>query len=363
MQQNTIQQNTQQQNAAQQAQTDMITLHDIIDMVLRGWKWFLLSTLVCLVLGYLYAAKQNNVYQRQAVMLVKEEGNRRISGNGAELMANLNGMSLGNGVDNEKYILQSHMLVRQVVEDQKLDVSYSISGKLRTQPLYKNRPFTMEFFDEFSFPVGLRVTLDSETQATIHKVVYGPEKLQYKEQIAIGDTVTTDFGTFCIRPIETNMQEFVGKTVNVSRSSIEATTNRIQKQVTTSLVDKQATLVTITCVDNVAQRAEDILQGLLDMYKLSIIKDKNTIAESTAAFIDSRLKLISAELSDVEGELAEFKQANQLVDLSANAQSFLQESSQARQQTIQLESQVSVVQYLLDYVKNTANGRSLIPSL
>ena len=52
---------------------DMLSLRDILDIFLANWKWFLLSAIVCVVLARVYLASQLFVFQRQAVMLVKDD--------------------------------------------------------------------------------------------------------------------------------------------------------------------------------------------------------------------------------------------------------------------------------------------------
>ncbi|MBR4936882.1 MAG: tyrosine protein kinase, partial [Bacteroidaceae bacterium] len=47
------------------------------------WKWFLLSVIVCLGLGWLYQQRQPRVYQRQTVMLIEDAEPSGMSGVGA----------------------------------------------------------------------------------------------------------------------------------------------------------------------------------------------------------------------------------------------------------------------------------------
>ena len=69
---------------------ETLTMRDILDTFLNNWGWFLFSVIVALALSRLYLATKSNVYQRQAVMLVKDDngssGGRRSSINTDALM-------------------------------------------------------------------------------------------------------------------------------------------------------------------------------------------------------------------------------------------------------------------------------------
>ena len=52
---------------------ETLTLRDILDTFVGNWFWFLLSVIICLAAARLYLATKSNVYQRQAVMLVKDD--------------------------------------------------------------------------------------------------------------------------------------------------------------------------------------------------------------------------------------------------------------------------------------------------
>ena len=105
------------------------------------------------------------------------------------------------------------------------------------------------------------------------------------------------------------------------------------------------------------KRAVDVLNTLYNTYKEDVVENKNRVALNTARFIDERLKLIGTELSDVENNLASFKKRNSVLDFETTAQSITQESSLARQKTLEAETQLNVAQYLYNYLDNQTNDR------
>ena len=344
----------------------MLSLRDILDIFIYQWKWFVLSIILCLGLGYLYLMTKPNIYKRSAVMLVKDDSNTggaARSRGGTDALMQLNGVMMGSSVKNEVYILQSHQIMMEVVRELKLDVNYIYRHRLQTVRLYDVKPFTAQFDSaEVRRPFSFKVAI-SGNKAHITDITTAGGKMDFDKFVQFGQKVKTPVGSFTLVPEEHYLKRFDGEEITVSRTTIDAAANTYGAPLQTGELDKESTLVGITYTDNNVHRAEDIINAVLEAYKRSIIIDKNRIAESTASFITERISIISKDLSKVEGQMASFKQANRLVDVKGDANQYLQQSSAARQRTIQLESQVSVVQYLLDDLRINSGTNKLIPSL
>ena len=344
---------------------ESLTMRDVLDTFVDNWGWFLLSVIICLALSRLYLATKSNIYQRQAVMLVKDDGGQggRRSNISTDALMQLNGVLSGASVKNEVYILHSFQLAQEVARNLKLDVMYSIRSGLRNVSLYNNRPFSVEFMTDFTVPASFKLTIDSKQGGTMTDIKYGDpmEKSDHTEKVEWGKVVKTPFGNFVVTPSEEQLEAFMGLTVGVQRISVEDAAIILYNKVTSSEIDKESTLVRITCTDTNIQRADDILNGLLDAYKRSIIDDKNQIAKSTADFIEDRIGLIHSELSEVEGRIADFKQSSGMVDVKASSDAYMAQISTARQRTVQAETQYSMIDYLVDYLTQNISGNNLIP--
>ena len=359
--------NTPAQNSVQQENEEIISLREMFDMFLFNWKWFLLSIIVCCALGYIYLKKQPKVYQRQAMMLVKEENgmSRRSSAMGTDALMQLNGVISGASVANEKYILRSHLLTKQVAKDLHFDVLYTLDNVLCDESLYDKRPFTIEFENPDSVRLStFRVKVVNSNEVRIYDAaVAGMDEVDFDKTVRLGNRVVSPMGNFTITAEPKYIKDFEGEEIIVNHLDADRAANFVRGRISTDEESKMSTLIRIICNDTNTKRAEDILSALLDAYKRSIIEDKNRLAQSTAEFIDERIELISRELDEVEGHMAAFKQNNNLIDISQNAQAFLQQSTTARQRTIQLQAQQSTIRYMLDHLKSKSEGKTLIPAI
>ena len=355
-----------QQPLNQQEEEDMISLREIFDIFCNNWKWFVLSVFVCLSLSYIYLKTKPYVYKRQAVMLVKDEGgnNRRGAINTDALMA-LNGVFTGSSVKNEIYILRSHMLIKEVTKKLHLNVLYSLDGVLRNESLYDIKPFEIQFQGEGDSIKSSRfeVQILNENEVLVSNMRSKKRKIDFEQVVRCGQSVKTPVGTFTIIPIPEYYSKFEGENIIVNHLDWDTAALLVSQRLATGEMDKESSLVRLECTDTNTKRADDILNSLIEAYKQSIIADKNKLAQSTADFIDDRILLISEELSDVESELAQFKQGNNLVDISQNAQAFLTQSTSARQRTVQLQAQQAALNYLIENLVTNSEGNTLIPSL
>ena len=290
-----------------------INLRDVVELIIANWYWFVLSVLVCVGSAYFYVLTIQPVYQRQAVMLVKD---KEKSASDMSAMLEVSGGITGTSVDNEIYILRSHQLLREVVNRLHLDVGYAKDGILRDAPLYAESPVEVHFIDPYNQPVSFNITPLNTTKFRISDWKVAGEKGRMQEQdLTYNDTIRTE------------------------------------------------ALVQITCSDTNISRADAILAALVKVYSETIIEDKNRIAANTAKFIDERISIISRELSDVEEDLTDFKQRNQIVDMSANATQYLAESSKVKEESAQLETELSIARSIKTYLADVTRKDQLIPNV
>ncbi len=338
---------------------------------LNNWKWFALSAVVCLACGWLYLQTRERVFQRQAVILIEDSdgggsslSTKRMSrrGNMTSLLE-LNGVSVGDNLKNEIFILSSQRLMARVVEKLHLEVDYTGRQQMRDVPLYgKERPIEVLFEQ----PAGKgAVSFDversgSELRLSCMRDAWG-NKLP-DATVRLGETAKTPAGRLSIVR-GPSYGRWDGSTVSVHHMTRKEATVRYCAELGVSEYDKESSLIVLTCRDISPKRAEDILSTLYDSYKEDVVENKNRVAESTARFIEDRIALIGSELSDVEDKLAAFKKKNQLLDFDKTSAAVISETSAARQQSLQAETQLRVAQYVGDYIADNANSHDLIPAL
>lgn len=348
-------------NNKKSSQEEFISIRDLIELFLGRWYWFVLSVAVCLGIAWVYLSSVSPVYLRSAVMLVKSEKQNT----GAELseMLEISGLSGGNSIENEIYILRSYQLLQEVAKRLNLDVNYTVRNGLRDENLFGNLPFEVRFLDAYIGNTVFQLTMESEDQLHLSHFEINGEKVDFDKTFSLKDTLNTPGGRIMFLSTGKDMQSYLNKDMQVSRTDWETTTNEVLNRIQTSALEEKSTLVKIECKDINIARADAILDMILKVYNETIVEDKNRVASNTAEFIDERIGIISQELGDVEDKLTTFKKQHRIIDFKSNAETFLEEGSKAKEESIQLETQLSVVEFVKDYVTDKAKRNELIPNV
>ena len=346
----------------------------------KHWWWFVLSVILCLCAGTYYLMRQPRVYQRQSVMLIEDSNGSSSSSSSSRLSRNkgmntlleLNGVSVGDNLKNEIFILTSERLMKRVVDRLHLDVDYTTEEHLHTIALYGNeRPFEVIFQSPLKSSkkskgkkqgVSFTVKKSGGNTCTLTDLTDSKGNELPDVNVTLGQTVNTPVGQLSVVRGRT-FNQWKDEEVHVTRLPLDVAARAYSGSISAEEYDKETSLIVLTCSNINPDRATDMLNTLFDVYKEDVVDNKNHVAENTAKFIDNRIALIGGELSNVEDRLADFKRRNQIVDYESTAKAMADQTLDARQQSLQIETQLNVARYLSDYVADHANDRDLIPVL
>ena len=120
------------------------SLPNLFALLVLNWQWFLLSLVICLSASLLYLRYASPVYKVSGRMLVKDEDKRR---NATQMLANMQDLgflSNSTGIDNEVEVLQSRVLLRDVVKDLKLYAEYKREGRVKNALVYAKQPISVD---------------------------------------------------------------------------------------------------------------------------------------------------------------------------------------------------------------------------
>lgn len=332
----------------------------------KHWMWFLTSVVLFVVLAFVYSRTQPQVYQRTAVLEIEDNngsGSMGRAGSGANMLLELNGVSVGNSLQDETFILQSYRLMERVVSRLGLDVSYDTKDGLRPISLFSIRPFNVVFQAPFSKALAFDVKILDENSFELKNLQFEDFDSEFNYKGTFGRPFSTPVGKIVLNKNSQYISEFVGKKISITRISVKDAAKIYVKRISATPVDKQSSLIQLVCQDVNKKRAEVLLSTLLDVYREDIIESKNRVAENTSKFIEERIGLIEQDLIKVEGSLARFKEKYNIVDFQKSADAFLQQQGTARNLALDYETQLSVARYLESYLHSKSKDDEFIPML
>ena len=131
-------------------QEDGINISDLLQLCLYKWRWFVLSTVICLTVAILYLMSTSPIYTRTATLLIEDEKKGASAISMTSEFQDLGLFSNTTNINNELLALKSPSLMTQVVNDLDLTNKYVIKsgvGGLRKTALYKNSPIKVDLID------------------------------------------------------------------------------------------------------------------------------------------------------------------------------------------------------------------------
>src|SRR5690606_24519082 len=179
-----------------------------------------------------------------------------------------------------------------------------------------------------------------------------------EKSYSFGEQVEKSYATFTltsIRPVNP------GQVYQLQFNDLTRLAAYYAQRITIAPVNKDASVLIISLIDPVPEKAEAIIDKLIETYNRETIEDKNQIAQNTVKFIDERLNFLVSELKDVEEDVEQYKRENQITDIGNEAQQYMQEASQYGRQLADYQTQISVLESMENYMK-TASGDELVPS-
>ncbi len=348
-------------------QTDKIlSLRDVFAICLGNWKWMLGSFVLCMLLATYYCIKTVPVYERSASVLIKEDRrSNTVQGDVSQAFSNM-GMGITKvNVFNEIVNFKSPDLMLQVAKNLNLDVDYKVKGLRYYHTLYgTSLPVQVSFLDfQKSRFSGMKLTVsDDSTTVTLHDFIqYGNELEAEAIQVAYGDTVQTPLGRLVVRRSEYAGDAIVDRPIHVTRTSPQSAAGVCRGRLSVDLSDKNTTIIDMHYRDVNTQRAEDVLQMIINCYNENWIKDKNQITISTNEFIAERLKVIEQELGSVDKTITSYRSTHRLPDAGAVAQMDMQISAEASKHLMELNNQLSIARFLQSDIRSASPG-TLLPA-
>lgn len=350
----------QQEPYLKQEEREEFSLVDLLHIVASRWYWFVLSIVVCCALGALYIKSKPKVYTRTATVLIKDD----MAGTGvlseSTAFQELNMFNRKSNVENEVLIFKSKRLMKEVARRLRLDISYKVKVGLRNIELYTQSPTILRFPETAEIEsVSLTVQPLNEREVHLSGVV---DDTDWQMQAALNDTIDTPAGKVVVTPTHYYTEEYYGVPIVVTKSNLERVAIACSNSLQVALANKMVSIINLSLNDVSRLRAEDILNTLIAVYNEDAINDKNQVAVNTANFINERLIIIENELGDVDTDIETYLKEHQLTDIRSESGVYLQSSTRYQQQALAVENQLTLAQYVHEYLTDPTKSSDLIPA-
>ena len=353
---------------------EQIDFRTLLFKYIIHWPWFVGAVLLCLVGAWLYLHWATPIYNISATVLIKDEKKGGGSGVSSELEdMGLSGlMTSSKNIDNELEVLRSKTLVKEVVNQLNLYITYKDEDEFPAKSLYKTSPvqvsLTPQEAEKLSSPMVVEMILQPKGSIDVNVTVGEKEYQKHFEKLPA--IFPTDEGTLAFfQDVDSVTLQDGTKVPRIEKNvrHITATINkpmRVAKGYCSSLsiapTSKTTSVAVISLKNSSLQCGQDFINQLLEMYNRNTNNDKNEIAQKTAEFIDERISIISKELGSTEADLETFKRDAGITDLTSEAQIALAGNAEYEKKSVENRTQISLVNDLRKYLKG--NEYEVLPS-
>lgn len=368
-----VNKNLEMETAYEEEDSSSLNFQTIYRAFILNWQWFLLSVIICAGGAYLYLRYTTPTYQAFAKFLIKEENSgRSYRGSSLSNMTELGIISNSTGLDNEIEILHSHSLATRAVRDLKIYVNYSLKGRIKDRIVYKKQPVTVDIdaanLEKINSPINITITRKGtgyEVEGTYYVPINdnsneGPFTINRKIK-SLPASIRTRAGIITLTA-NNGYSLRDGETETVSITSPKFCAYKYTGNLSIAPTSKTTTIAKLQLTDEIPQRAIDYLNELVTVYNRQANEDKNAIALQTEKFINGRLEKINAELGMTEGQLENYKQQNNMIELKLNATQSLSNQNESSKELTAIETQIALLNSVSDFMNESGKSFQVLPS-
>jgi uncharacterized protein involved in exopolysaccharide biosynthesis len=336
-------------------------------LCLRNWYVFVVSVVVCLALAVVYLKVKTPVYLIEANVALRHD--ESLGGSvGKQSTGLLSAMGLNRGsenVEDETLKMASQGNIRQVAKALHLNEVYTLvwCGGLWQKPLDDHSPVRViadpALADTLTGSVVFGLHIDKSGRGRL-KVRYG----DYKSRLTVDAfpfRVSTPVGDFEFSL--TPEYDACKKPLNLK---IEYTNYDYIAQVYRELIGiefhkKNSDLISLAVQSPNPALAKRLIRATIDSYNQHWDAEKEYIYENTVDHINKRLEENTLALLEADRKIQEFKDRNHLTDIVADVTYSYTINAELQAKIIEAETQLKLVDIVLDYLNDERNRYALIP--
>ena len=333
------------------------------------WPWFVASVLACLIGAWVYLHFQTPVYQVSASIMIKDDKK-----NGGGNAADLESLGLGGvitsaqSIDNEIEVLRSKTILKEVINNLELYITYYDEDEFPKKELYKTSPvvvnLTPQEADELLDAALINMKLAPEGGLDVNLKMGLNEYAKHFDKLPA--VLPTDAGTFGFALKDSLANGNIeGQNVVRNISAVVSQPFRVAKGYQWALeiapTSKTTSVAVVSLMNTNIQRGQDFINKLMEMYNRNTNNDKNEVAEKTREFINERIKIIDEELGSTENKLEAFKRNAGLTDISSDAQLAVSGNAEYERKRVENGTQINLVRDLVKYINNPSNEYEVLP--
>jgi tyrosine-protein kinase Etk/Wzc len=335
-------------NNIQPNESNLISM--ITSKFLPYWPLLVFFIVVCFTGAFVYLRIAAPTYEATAILLVKDE---KKGSDDARMIEALNVFGSKKIVENEIEVIHSRSLMKEVVKTLGLYAPVSMESKLRISSAYTTSPINIKAKDPDKIIEADKVYFNYDTTNRLVNIE--------GEKFPIETWVQTPYGELMFS-VNAKFKKITRNKLYFSLYPTKAVVNDLVKKLNVTAANKLSSVVNLQFVDEVPERAEDILNELIIAYNRAGINDKNALADNTMQFVDDRLKHVKSDIDSVEKQIQQYRSKQGAINLSEQSSVFLKNVGDNDQKVALIDMQMAVLNQVQKFVNSGQSIGSIVPS-
>ena len=329
---------------------------NVKEVIGKYWNYkflFVFSIILFLFFTYIFLYFKTPIYTSSIKVLLKSSGgNGKNSGD-----LGLGFFSSRPNLSNEIEIIKEVALMKRVVEKNNFNTEIYFLGRARNLELYDRESPQIMYFENISDSSKVHTVILGSVSNKIYYINHGKVTfINNYQTVPLGDGAS-----FRVNFAKVNPSKIKNEYSCIWYPSKQIA-SRIAGGITSGILNKEATILSLTYNYPSAQKGKDILNSLAFEYSLLNVEEKNQTIDNTLQFVDDRLHRIGKDLGAVEDSLLQFQEKNNAPDLKAQLRFGMGKSEQLKTQINDKVVKMQVCDMLSEYINNPKRKFNLIPS-
>lgn len=332
-------------------QQDGSLINQLMFRYLPYWPLFVVMLLLSLAAAYVYIRYKVPMYEASASIMIKDE---RKGTEESQVLESLNLFGSKKIVENEMEMIKSRSLLKNVVHKLRLYAPVYEEGKVNIVPAFTKTEVELELRNPDSLVEANKIYFSFDKAKGLVTV----EGKEYP----LNQWVSSPWGVLRFIPNKYFQPQEDTKPMFFSLVETKKVIDYLAENLVVSAPSKQATVIDIRVKDPEPLRGKLVLDELIRQYDRAAVADKNQLALNTLKYLEERLAVSEKELDSVDRNIEQFKTENNVTDIGAQGQQYLESVGTSDMKAGEIEGQLSVLSEVESFVRNNGSTAGVVPS-
>ena len=320
---------------------EILDLKQFFQKIKRNWFYFFLSFLICFIAAFGFNRYSKEKYLVETSLLIKKDNN---IGSATDLLYEKSILSDNTEISDKILLIKSYPLIYTTLEQLRFDISYHLIGSIKDAEIYEV-PIQIICPEKHNlYNHSLKFTNITLEDFNIKNLKTGESQtIKYNQKFKINNTsLKVIFNQNYFKQDYDYIVKF---------KSIKKLTKKYQNELVINQEERESSVVNISLLTTDQIKGIVFLNKLTENYILSEVKEKSLASKNTVVFINNQLSEMQDSLSLIEQQIQDYKNKNNITDLSLKAQTIYSKIASVESELVKSKSVNNYYDYLEKYIK------------